>query len=130
MKLQFVPVEEFYFALTLCCRTLEDIDDPSLVAQVHQKLKAKFGQSSTVAAGKQNSFNYTFQVINRESEGVDPLVISISDWQDKLRISSDFGWTLNPERKPKRTEKFDQREAFCKELKELLNRDLNLSLPV
>ncbi|MCY7277642.1 MAG: hypothetical protein LH702_28870, partial [Phormidesmis sp. CAN_BIN44] len=62
MQLDFVPVEEFYFALTLAVRTLEDLATPELVKQVNAKLTEKFGQPSTVAAASQNSFNYVFRV--------------------------------------------------------------------
>ena len=130
MQLQFVPVEEFYFALTLCCRTLEDMGDRQLVDHVKHQLEETFGQSSTVAAAKQNNFNYTFKVTDVDNRPADQLVISIADWQDKIRISSDFGWILDPARKPKRTDRFEQREQFCQDLKHVLNRDLNLSLPI
>lgn len=129
MQLEFVPVEDFYFALTLCCRTLEDIGNQETVTQLKAELEAKFGQSSTVAAAKQNSFNYTFTVSGVDNSPSSQLVISIADWQDKLRLSSDYGWTLNETRKPTRTEKFEQRANFSTELKQYLRQEFNLSIP-
>lgn len=129
MQLEFVPVEEFYFALTLCCRTLEDLGDREMASQVQQELASQYGQSSTVAAAKQNSFNYTFRVTDIDNSPSDQLVISVADWQDKLRISSDYGWVLNEDRKPTRSDKFDGREQFCFDLKQVLKGSLNLSLP-
>lgn len=39
MQLEFIPVEEFYFALTLAVRTLEELDNPDLVQQMRSRLK-------------------------------------------------------------------------------------------
>jgi hypothetical protein len=113
MQLEFIPVDSFYFAITLCLRTLEEFEDPALVAQVHTQLGQALGQSSTVAAAQQNTFNYTFKVLDYDNSPSPQLVVSILDWQDKLRLSSDYGWTLNQERKPERTEKFALRDQFC-----------------
>lgn len=95
MQLEFVPVEEFYFALTLAVKTLEDIDEPNLAEEVGNRLKEKFGQPSTVAAAKQNTFNYVFRVRDVDSSPAKQLVVSVADWQGKLRLSSDYGWTLD-----------------------------------
>ncbi len=116
MELVFVPVENFYFALTLGVKTLEEIEKPGLVEQLRSLLQTKFGQPSTVAPGHQNSFNYVFQVTGGTPQGK-PLVVSISDWQDKIRLSSDYGWTIDPERKPVRTEEFGDRAEFSSKLK-------------
>jgi len=116
MELTFVPVEDFYFALTLGVKTLEEIEKPGLVEQVRSLLHTKFGQPSTVAPGHQNTFNYVFQVTEGTPQGK-PLVVSISDWQDKIRLSSDYGWTVNEERKPVRTEEFSDRAEFNSKLK-------------
>lgn len=129
MQLEFIPVEEFYFALTLCCRPLEDIGDRIIVKQIQQSLEAQYGQSSTVAAAKQNSFNYTFRVQGIDNAPSNQLIVSVADWQNKLRLSSDYGWTLNNNRKPTRTEKFEQREQFCQNLKLVLKQEHNLFLP-
>ena len=129
MQLEFVPVEDFYFALTLCCRTLEDIGDRESVATIKAELEEKFGQSSTVAAAKQNNFNYTFKVTGVDNSPSEQLVISIADWQDQIRLSSDYGWSLNENRKPTRTEKFEQRSHFAQELKQFLRQELHLSIP-
>nr|WP_228035229.1 hypothetical protein [Oculatella sp. LEGE 06141] len=120
MRLEFVPVEEFYFALTLAVRTLEDVGNPDLVEQMRSRLAAKLGQPSTVAAAKQNTFNYVFRVHEYDNSPAPQLVVSIADWQNKLRLSSDYGWTLDEERKPTRTERFSQRDQFTQELRSYL----------
>lgn len=116
MRLEFVPVEEFYFALTLAVRTLEEIGNAELVEQTRLRLQDKFGQPSTVAAAKQNTFNYVFRVHEYDNSPAPQLVVSIADWQDKLRLSSDYGWTLDAERKPVRTDRFEQRDEFSQTL--------------
>jgi hypothetical protein len=128
MQLEFVPVEEFYFALTLAIRTLEEIEGLQLVEQTRLKLQDKFGQASTVAAAKQNTFNYVFRVHNYDNSPAPQLIVSIADWQDKLRLSSDYGWTLDAERKPVRTERFEQRSAFSQALRAHLQDWLGLPL--
>ncbi len=128
MQLEFVPVEDFYFALTLCSKPLEDFGDVAQVEVVRAQLQKTFGQASTVAAAKQNNFNYTFRVLDVENPPSPQLVVAIADWQDKLRLSSDYGWTLNEDRKPRRTDYFDQRNAFCAELKIYFRAVLGLSL--
>jgi hypothetical protein len=128
MQLEFVPVEEFYFALTLAVRTLEELSGTELIEQVRLRLQDKFGQPSTVAAAKQNTFNYVFRVYNYDNSPAPQLVISIADWQDKLRLSSDYGWTLDEERKPVRTERFEQRPEFSQVLRTYLTDWLDLPL--
>jgi hypothetical protein len=128
MQLKFVPVEEFYFALTLCVRTLSDFEKPGLVEKVREFLKAECGQPSTVAPGKQNTFNYIFYVPDVDNSPAPRLVVSISDWQDKLRLSSDYGWTLDSDRKPSRTEKFDLRSQFSDQLRSHLHDWLQIEL--
>lgn len=128
MRLEFVPVEEFYFALTLAVRTLEEIAGDELVNQVRSHLQNKLGQPSTVAAAKQNSFNYVFRVHEYDNSPAPQLVVSIADWQDKLRLSSDYGWALDDERKPVRTERFDQRPEFTQTLRSYLREHLDLPL--
>lgn len=112
MQLEFVPVEEFYFALTLAVRSLVDIPQPDVAMQVKTALAEKFGQASTVAAASQNTYNYVFRVSEIDNSPAPQLVLSIADWQGNLRLSSDYGWTLDAERKPVRTEKFAQRGEF------------------
>ncbi len=120
MQLEFVPVEEFYFALTLCVKTLDEIANPELLEQVRSRLLEKFGQPSTIAPSRQK-FNYVFRVSDHDgdhdSSPMGQLIVSISDWQDKLRLSSDYGWVLDAERKPIRSEQFEQRDEFAKELR-------------
>lgn len=128
MQLEFIPVEEFYFALTLAVRTLEDIDKPGLVEQVRSRLLEECGQPSTVAPGKQNTFNYVFRVKGADNTPAPSLIVSISDWQDKLRLSSDYGWMLNQQRKPIRTEKHEQRSQFSQNLRSHLQTWLHIPL--
>ena len=126
MQLEFVPVEEFYFALTLAVKTLDEEGNAALVEQARSRLKEKFGQPSTIAPGKNNTFNYVFRVQGYENSPA-PLILSISDWQNKLRLSSDYGWTLDQERKPSRTEQFEQRPAFAAAVRSHLREWLGIS---
>ena len=128
MQLEFVPVEEFYFALTLAVKTLEEFNNEALVQQAKELLQEKFEQPSTIAPGKQNSFNYVFRVHDYDYSPASDLIVSISDWQGKLRLSSDYGWTLDEERKPVRTEKFEQRHEFAQALQSHLKDWLGLAL--
>jgi hypothetical protein len=128
MQLEFVPVEEFYFALTLAVRTLEELSGTELIEQVQSRLQDEFGQPSTVAAAKQNTFNYVFHVHDYDNSPAPQLIISIADWQDKLRLSSDYGWTLDEDRKPVRTERFEQRPEFSFALRTHLKDWLDLPL--
>jgi hypothetical protein len=128
MQLEFVPVEAFYFALTLCVKPLEEISDPLLLQAVKTKLAAAFEQPSTIASAQQNTFNYVFRVLDYDNSPAPQLVVSIADWQDKLRLGSDFGWALDGERKPIRTDKFAARDRFLDELKEQLAKDFQIRL--
>ncbi|MCX7596314.1 MAG: hypothetical protein N2235_21665 [Fischerella sp.] len=128
MQLKFIPVEEFYFALTLAIRTLEELERPGLIEQVRSRLLAECGQPSTVAPGKQNTFNYVFKVEGVDVSPAPGLIVSISDWQDKLRLSSDYGWMLDQQRKPIRTEKFNQRSQFTRQLRSHLQQWLQIPL--
>jgi hypothetical protein len=116
MQLEFIPVEEFYFALTLSVKTLDETASPELLEQVRSRLSEKFGQPSTIAPTRQN-FNYVFRVSDSGNSPADQLIVSISDWQDKLRLSSDYGWILDAERKPIRSEQFEKRDEFAQELR-------------
>ena len=126
MQLEFVPVEEFYFALTLAVRTLDELDQPGLVDAMRSRLADKFGQSSTVAAASQNTFNYVFRVQGYDNSPAPQLLVSIADWQNKLRLSSDYGWTLDGDRKPIRTDKFEDRPEFAQHLRSHLATWLDL----
>lgn len=128
MQLEFIPVEEFYFALTLAIRTLEELSGSGLTEAVRSRLQAKYGQSSTVAAASQNSFNYVFRIHDYDNSPAPQLIVSISDWQDKLRLSSDYGWTLNKDHKPVRTERFAQRQEFAQQLRSHLQDWLQVPL--
>ena len=128
MQLEFIPVEEFYFALTLAVRTLDDLEKPGLVTQVRSHLLAEYGQPSTVASAKQNTFNYVFRVLGVDNSPSPMLILSISDYQDKLRLSSDYGWMLDAQRKPIRTDNFSQREQFAQQLRSHLQQSLQLPL--
>ena len=128
MQLEFVPIEDFYFALTLAVRPLEDIGDKDLVEQVRSRLELLCGQPSTIAAATQNNFNYVF-VVDDDHSPTSKLVVSIADWQNKLRLSSDYGWELDKERKPVRTELFNQRSDFACQLRSHLESWLEIPLP-
>jgi hypothetical protein len=128
MHLEFVPVEEFYFAITLCLRTLTEIENAELVTQMQEKLAVTYGQSSTVAAAQQNTFNYVFRVYDVDCAPAEDLIVSIADWNGALRFSSDYGWILDENRKPKRTEKFSQRDEFLQQLKTHLQGNFQVAL--
>ena len=129
MQLEFVPIEDFYFALTLAVRPLEDIGDEDLTEKVRSRLELLCGQPSTIAAATQNNFNYVFVINNGDNISAPKLVVSVADWQNKLRLSSDYGWTLDKERKPVRTELFNQRADFARQLRSHLASWLEVSLP-
>lgn len=120
MQLEFISVETFYFALTLAVRPLEDIENPGLVEQVRLRLRQMYGHPSTIAAAKQNTFNYFFRVHGCDNSPGPQLVVSVADWQNSLRLSSDYGWMLDNERKPVRTDRFSQRSEFAQELRSYL----------
>jgi hypothetical protein len=126
MQLEFVPVEDFFFALTLAVRTLEEVEQPNLAIEVGAKLAEKFGQSSTVAAANQNNYNYVFKV-NGVAEAPN-LVVSVADWQDKLRLGSDYGWMLDAGRKPVKTPENVKRSEFNQQLKAHLQELLSISI--
>ncbi|CCH67127.1 hypothetical protein RINTHH_9720 [Richelia intracellularis HH01] len=128
MKLEFVPVDKFYFAITLAVRTLEYLEYPGLVDSTRSELFREYGQPSTVAPGKQNTFNYVFSVLGVDNSPSSQLIVSISDWQNKLRLSSDYGWVLNSEYKPIRTEKFNQRTHFSQSLQSYIQKDLQICM--
>lgn len=128
MYLEFVPVENFYFALTLAVRTLEELDAPGLAETVGDRLSRQYGEPSTVAAATQNTYNYVFQVQGVDNSPNPRLIVSLADWQGNLRISSDYGWTLDSDRKPVRTERFEQRAEFVQQLKAHLQELLDLPL--
>jgi hypothetical protein len=118
MHLEFVPVEEFYFALTLAVRTLEELTTPGLAEKLGARLEQEFGQASTVAAATQNTYNYVFRVKDIDNAPNPQLVVSLADWQGAVRVSSDYGWTLDQDRKPIRTEKFNQRSEFANQIRD------------
>lgn len=126
MDLIFVPVEEFYFALTLAVRTLEEISTPGLAEAVAARLQKELGQPSTVAAASQNTYTYVFRVKDIDNSPNSQLILSISDWSGSLRLSSDYGWTLDADRKPIRTEKFEQRTDFAQQIKTYLHQWLDI----
>jgi hypothetical protein len=128
MQFEFVPVEQFYFALTLAVRTLEELTTPGLAETVGSCLKQKYGQASTVAAATQNTYSYVFKVKDIDNSPNPGLIVTIADWQGNLRISSDYGWALDAERKPVRTDKFSQRSEFSQQVQHHIQEWLNLSL--
>lgn len=128
MQLEFIPVEEFYFALTLAVRTLDDLTTPGLAAQVEERLRKTFEQPSTVAAASQNTYNYVFRVNGIDNSPADQLILSIADWQGNLRLSSDYGWVLDADRKAVRTEKFDRRSEFSQQVRSHLQEQFQIAL--
>jgi hypothetical protein len=128
MQLEFVPVEEFYFELTLALKTLTEIENPELAAQVGTILKERLGQSSTVAAATQNSYNYVFKVTDVDNSPFNRLVVSIADWGNSLRLSSDYGWMLNESHRAEKSDRFGSREQFLVDFKAHLETWLGLSL--
>jgi len=128
MQLEFISVEQFYFALTLAVRTLDDLTTPGLAAHVGKRLKETFEQPSTVAAANQNTYNYVFRVNGVDNSPADQLILSIADWQGNLRLSSDYGWMLDAERKAVRTEKFNQRPTFSQQVRAHLQAQFQVSL--
>lgn len=130
LQLEFIPVQEFYFAITLAIRTLEEFGDQALVDQLQTQLVSKFGQASTVASGHQNNFNYVFRVLNYDNAPSQSLIVSVADWQGKIRLGSDYGWVLDDQRKAVRSDKFAQRDQFTQLLKTHLQDLLELPLGV
>jgi hypothetical protein len=128
MQLEFVPIEDFYFELTLAVRTLEELTAPGLAEAVGQILAQRFGEPSTIAGASQNTYNYVFQVKDVDNSPFHRLIVSISDWQGNLRISSDYGWTLNQEHRAVRSPRFEQREQFTQQLKAHLQDWLGVAL--
>ena len=128
MQLEFVPVEEFYFALTLAVKPLEEIERSGLVEQMRSRLQTELGQPSTVAAAGHNTFNYVFRVPDVDNSPAAGLIVSVLDWHNKLRLSSDYGWMLDGDRKPVRTNRFDRRVVFTKELRSHLQDWLQVPL--
>lgn len=128
MQIEFIPVEEFYFALTLAVRTLEEIAKPGLSEQVGLRLAQEHGQPSTVAAASQNTYNYVFRVKDVDNSPAPQLIVSVADWQGSLRLSSDYGWMLDADRKPIRTEKFPHRAEFAQQVRSHLQEWLGVSL--
>jgi len=78
MQLEFIPVEEFYFALTLAVRTLE-LDNPDLVQQMRSRLK----NASTLSL-LPSKIHLTTYFVFITTTIVLPLMLSRLDWQDKL----------------------------------------------
>lgn len=128
MQLEFIPVEEFYFALTLAVRMLEEVEQPGVVEQVRTRLDQECGQPSTVAAASQNTFNYVFRVHGIDNSPATQLIVSVADWQGKLRLSSDYGYVLDQDRKPTRAECYSQRPEFAKQLRSYLQNWLQVPL--
>jgi hypothetical protein len=128
MRLEFVPVEEFYFALTLAVKTLEEVGNADRVEQVRSRLEEKFGQPSTVAAAKQNNFNYVFRVQDYDNSPSPQLVLSIADWQGRIRLSSDYGWMLDSERKPVKSDRYEQRQQFVADVRDHFKTVFDLDL--
>jgi len=92
MQLEFI--RSVLLALTLAVRPLEDLENPDLVEQVRSRLEQECGQPSTIALPYKNTFNYVFRVHGYDNSPAPQLLVSVADWQDNLRLSSD-GWFLD-----------------------------------
>lgn len=110
MQLQFVSVEEFYFALTLDTRLLQSWNDGELMRQLAEQLKNRYGQASTVAAAPQNTFNYVFRVVEGAPAGT---VVEIFNWGEQLRLSSNFGLERTASGKAEKLDSYNQRSQFA-----------------
>jgi hypothetical protein len=128
MQLEFVPIEDFYFELTLAVKTLEEIATPGIAAQVKQILLTQYGEPSTIAGATQNTYNYVFRVLDVDNSPFHRLIVTIADWQGQLRLSSDYGWTLNEEHRAVRSPKHDDRAQFTQDLKAHLQNALGIEL--
>jgi hypothetical protein len=128
MQLEFVPVEEFYFELTLAVKTLEEIENPELAAQIGQILKARYGQSSTVASANQNTYNYVFQITDVDNSPFHRLIVSVADWGNKLRLGADYGWMLNGEHRAEKSDRFSGRDQFNQDFKAHLSEMLGVTI--
>ncbi len=117
MQLTFVPVEEFYFELTLAIKPLGDLENAELAAHVGSILKERFGQSSTVASATQNTYNYVFKVTDVDNSPFNRLVVSIGDWGNNLRLSSVYGWMLNETHRAEKSDRFASRDQFAQDFK-------------
>ncbi len=128
MQLEFVPVEEFYFELTLAVKTLEEIENPELAAKIGQILKDRYEQSSTVASASQNTYNYVFKVTDVDNSPFHRLIVSVADWGDKLRLGSDYGWMLNAEHRAEKSDRFSGRDRFNQDFKAHLSEMLGVTV--
>jgi hypothetical protein len=128
MQLEFVPIEDFYFELTLAVKTLEEIPTPGLAAQVKERLQTQYGEPSTIAGAAQNTYNYVFRVLDVDNAPFHRLIVTVADWQGQLRLGSDYGWTLNEEHRAIRSPKHDDRPQFTQTLKTHLQTALGIPL--
>jgi hypothetical protein len=128
MQLEFVPVEDFYFELTLAVKTLEEIENPELAAKIGQILKDRYEQSSTVASASQNTYNYVFKVTDVDNSPFHRLIVSVADWGDKLRLGSDYGWMLNSEHRAEKSDRFSGRGQFNQDFKAHLSEMLGVGI--
>ncbi len=128
MQLEFVPIEDFYFELTLAVKTLEEIPTPGLAAQVKERLLTQYGEPSTIAGATQNTYNYVFRVLDVDNSPFHRLIVTVADWQGQLRLGSDYGWTLNEEHRAIRSPKHDDRPQFTQDLKTHLQTALGIPL--
>lgn len=130
MELEFIPIEDFYFALTLAVKTLEEIERPGLTDTVRSRLENRYGEPSTIAAASQNTFNYVFRIYGCDNSPAPQLILTVADWQGKLRLSSDYGWMLDAERKPVKTVRHPQRQDFSHQVRSHLQNQLQVPLVV
>jgi len=85
MQLEFIPVEAFYFALTLAVRPLEDLENPDLVEQVRSRLEQECGQPQSLPPNKIHLTMY-FAFMDTTTALHPSSLVSVADWQDNLRL--------------------------------------------
>lgn len=127
MQLQFVPVDEFYFALTLDTRLLHSWTDSTLVARLREKLRGRFGQPSTVAAAEQNTFNYVFRVLAEAPSGT---ILEVFDWGEQLRLGSNYGLERSSSGKVNRLVTFEERPDFARRASKWLASELAVVIEI
>ena len=94
-----------------------DIENAELATRVGSILKERFGQSSTVASATQNTYNYVFKITDVDNSPFNRLIVSIGDWGNNLRLSSDYGWMLNESHRAEKSDRFASRDQFAQDFK-------------
>jgi len=111
MQLEFIPVEAFLLCPYPGGSPFRDLENPDLVEQVRSRLEQECGQPSTIAAANKIHLTMYFAFMDTTTALHPSSLVSVADWQDNLRLSSDYGSWIR--RKPVRTERFSQRSEFA-----------------